>query len=302
MWEWVMLVTLSILWGGSFFFNGLAVRELPTFTVVLCRVLLAAVTLLLAMRLMGLPMPKGYRIWQTFFIMGAINNVVPFVLIVWGQLHIASGVAAILNATTPLLTVIVAHYLTEDEKITASKIIGIIVGFGGIVIMIGWEVGKFGIGTIAQLAVLGAALSYAFAGVFGRRFKIVHTTPIAAAAGQVTASSIILFPIVMLIDGPWGLSMPGFTTLGAITGLAVLSTALAYMIYFRILATSGATNISLVTFLVPVSAILLGGIFLDESLLLQHFIGIFFIGLGLSIIDGRLWKLLAAFHAPKPEE
>ena len=221
--------------------------------------------------------------------MGAINNFIPFSLILWGQTHIASGLASILNATTPLFTVVLAHLLTTDEKLTPGRLAGVTSGLAGVAVMIGAEALQ-GLSTnvVAQLAVLGAALSYAFAGIFGRRFK--DLAPLVTATGQVTASTVLILPVALIIDQPWTGAPPGVITWGALAGLALLSTALAYIIYFQILAASGATNLLLVTFLIPVSAILLGGLILGERLEPKHFAGMALIGLGLALIDGRLLR------------
>ena len=295
--EWSMLLVLSVLWGGSFFFVGIAVKELPPFTIVVLRVGLAAIMLFVACRLTGVRIPTDRRVWAAFFGMGILNNVVPFSLIVWGQTHIASGLASILNATTPLSTVIVAHFLTSDEKMTGNRLAGVIVGFAGVVVMIGpAALDGFGTDILAQLACLAAALSYAFAGVYGRRFKRMNVAPMATATGQVTASTILMIPVALLIDQPWTLAMPSPATWGAIFGIAVLSTALAYVLFFRILASAGATNLVLVTFLIPVSAIMLGSLALGERLAPQHFIGMALIAAGLAAIDGRLLKLVTRRH------
>jgi drug/metabolite transporter (DMT)-like permease len=289
--EWVMLLGLSLLWGASFFFNGIAVKELPTLTIVLCRLFLAALILLAVLRLSGQALPRSPEVWLAFFGMGFLNNVIPFNLIVWGQGHIASGVASILNATTPLFTVLVAHFLTRDEKMTPGRIVGVLLGLAGVAIMVGGEALKtLGVNVLAQLACIAAAISYAFAGVFGRRFRALDITPLQTATGQISASSLMMLPLVAWVDRPWMLAMPSTPTLLALVGSAALATALAYVLFFRILATAGAANISLVTFLVPISAILLGIAFLGESLLLKHFIGIALIGAGLAAIDGRLWR------------
>lgn len=291
--EWAMLLALSVVWGGSFFFNGVAVRELPSFTLVWLRVAIAAATLLLVLRLTGQRMPTEGRVWAAFFGMGLLNNVIPFALIVWGQHHIASGLASILNATTPLFTVLVAHLLTPDEALTPLKATGVAVGFAGTVFMIGPDaLSGLGTGVAAQLACLAGALTYAFAGIFGRRFKRMGVAPMATAAGQVCASAALLFPIMLLVDRPWALKMPGAATWGAVLGVGLLSTALAYVLYFRILAAAGATNLLLVTFLIPVSAILLGALALGETLLPRSFGGMALIGAGLACIDGRLPRLL----------
>lgn len=291
--EWSLLIVLSMLWGGSFFFVEIAVDALPPFTIVALRVGLAAIALNLFVQAMGLKMARARPLLAAFLGMGLLNNVIPFSLIVWGQTHIASGLASILNATTPFFTIIVAHFLTQDEKITKKRLIGVLVGFVGVVLIIGPEVlNHFGTNLFAQLAVLGAAICYAFAGVFGRRFQRLGLSPVVTATGQVTASTIILLPLALIVDQPWMLPMPGWQIWGAILGLALFSTALAYMIYFRILATAGATNLLLVTFLIPVSAILLGTIILGEQLEVTHFAGMAFLGLGLVVIDGRPLDLL----------
>lgn len=293
--EWLMLICLSVLWGGSFFFVGVAVSELAPLTIVTLRVSLAAITLWCIAFMMGLKIPTSMRLWGAFLAMGLLNNAIPFSFIVWGQTHIASGLASVLNATTPLFGVIVAGLLLADERASAMKLLGVGIGFLGVMVMIGMPASDLAQPTniIAQLAILVAALSYAFASVFGRRFKATGLNPIIIAAGQVTGSTIILAPVTWYIDGPLKLIGQGSPSIGvwlAIITLAVFSTALAYVLYFKILASAGATNILLVTLLVPVSAIILGALFLNESLHGVHFIGMLMIALGLSAIDGRLWK------------
>jgi drug/metabolite transporter (DMT)-like permease len=287
--EWLALLLLSVLWGGSFFFAAVLIKTLPPFTIVFLRVGLAAVILNVLVGAIGMRMPRGRPVWLAFFGMGLLNNAVPFCLVVWGQSHIASGLAAILNATTPISTVMVAHMLTDDEKITGNRLLGVALGFFGVVILIGPD-SLHGLGTsvLAQIAVLTAAVFYAFAGVYGRRFKLMGIDPILTATGQVTASALMLFPIAMLVDNPWTLAMPPLPVWAAIMGSALLSTALGYVLYFRILATAGATNLLLVTFLIPVSAILMGTFGLGERLDARHFAGLAIIGAGLAAIDGRL--------------
>jgi drug/metabolite transporter (DMT)-like permease len=299
--EWLALLLLSVLWGGSFFFAAVQIKALPPFTIVFLRVGLAAVILNALVKALGMKMPGSRSAWLAFFGMGLLNNAVPFCLVVWGQNHIASGLAAILNATTPISTVIVAHLLTDDEKMSGNRFLGVAIGFFGVVILIGPDSLK-GLGTnlLAQVAVLTAAIFYAFAGVYGRRFKLMGIEPILTATGQVTASAIVLFPIAMLVDNPWTLTMPALPVWEAIVGSAVLSTSLGYVLYFRILATAGATNLLLVTFLIPVSAIIMGTFGLGEHLEVRQFAGLAFIGAGLAAIDGRpltLFRRLA--HATR---
>lgn len=291
--EWGMLLILSVVWGGSFFFNRVAVQELPVFTVVVSRVALAAIILTAILRLRGERLPRSGRVWAAFFGMGFLNNAVPFLLIVWGQQFIASGVASILNASTPLFTVLFAHFLTTDEKLSGGRLAGVLIGFAGVAVMIGPDAFRaLGSNLAAQLACLGAAVSYAFAGIFGRRFRAMGVTPITTAAGQVIASSTMLLPVMLVVDRPWTLPLPSVAALAALVALAAVSTAFAYVLFFRILSTAGATNIVLVTFLVPVSAILLGVAFLGERLRPEHLAGMALIGAGLAAIDGRLWRRL----------
>ncbi|MGX9417147.1 DMT family transporter [Vibrio sp. WJH972] len=289
---WLLLIFLSLLWGGSFFFVGIAVNSLPPLTIVTLRVGIAALVLWGVVTALGLRPPKDFKIWLAFLGMGLLNNVIPFVLIVWGQTQIASGIASILNAATPIFTVVVAGLLLPDEKPTPLKLVGIFLGFSGVVVMIGVPTLGSESSVLAQLAIVAAAISYAFAGVYGRRFKSLKVKPIVTAAGQVTASTIVLLPLTLFVDGAIDISSTNAVTWGAIIGLAVLSTAAAYVIYFRILELAGATNAVLVTLLVPVSAIILGSLFLNESLERIHLIGMGLIAIGFSAIDGRLWRQL----------
>ena len=284
--EWGLLILLSILWGGSFFFAEVALAELPPFTVVLGRVGIAALALLALVYATGRRMPAGWAPWGAFFAMGFLNNLIPFSLIVWGQTQIASGLASILNATTPLFTVVLAHLLTGDERMTRNRVAGVVFGLVGVTVMIGPEaLAGLGLHVVAQLAVLAAALAYAVAGIYGRRFR--DTPPLVTAAGQVTASTVLMLPLALVAERPWTLAAPGLTTWGAVIGIAVLSTAAAYVIYFRILRAAGATNLLLVTFMIPVSAILLGVTILGEHLTPGQIAGMALIGLGLAAIDGR---------------
>jgi drug/metabolite transporter (DMT)-like permease len=289
--EWALLIALSVLWGGTFFFAEVALREVGPLFLVSARVGLAALALVLMVYATGHGLPRSASLWGAFFVMGALNNLVPFSLIFWGQTRIAGGLAAILNATTPLFTVVLAHFLTRDERMTANRFAGVMIGIVGVTVMIGPDALRdLGLDLLAQIAVLGAALSYALAGIYGRRFH--GLPPIVSAAGQATASAALLVPLVLLLGRPWpDLALPG-ETWGAILGLALLSTAFAYLIYFRLLASAGATNLLLVTFLIPVTAIVLGAGLLGERLAGQHLAGMALIGLGLAAIDGRPLRLL----------
>jgi drug/metabolite transporter (DMT)-like permease len=290
--EWGLLLALAVLWGGSFFFFKVLVTELPPFTVVLGRVGLAAILLNLWLALRHDRLPVSPRLWGAFILLGLLNNVIPFSLIVFGETRISSGLASILNATTPLFTVLVAHVLTHTEKLTWAKIAGVGIGFAGVAVLIGpGALAGWGTADLSgQAACLLAALCYAFAGIYGRRFK--DLPPIKVATGQITGSTLVLIPLVAVVDRPWSLPVPSAAAWGALAGIAVLCTVLAYILYFRILATAGATNLLLVTFLIPVSAILLGTLALGEALQARHFAGMALIGGGLACIDGRLIRAL----------
>lgn len=290
--EWGMLLTLAALWGSSFFFFKVLVAELPPFTVVLGRVGLAAIILNLWLVLRRDFMPPSLRLWSAFIIMGLLNNVIPFSLIAFGETRISSGVASILNATTPLFTVLVAHVLTGNEKLTRGKVAGVVTGFCGVAVLIGQDA-LAGLGSAdmtGEAVCLLGALSYAFAGIYGRRFKGVP--PIKVATGQVTGSTLVLIPLVAFVDRPWRLPWPSEAAWGALVGIALLCTVLAYILYFRILAAAGVTNLLLVTFLVPVSAILLSVFVLGETWSPRDVLGMALIAAGLAFIDGRVPQLL----------
>ena len=290
---WGMLVTLSIVWGGTFFFQEIAVQELPVFTIVSIRVLIAALLLWAVTALTGNKLPSDAKIWAALFLLALVNNVVPFTLIVWGQQEISSGLAAILNATVPLFTVLIAHFVTTDEKLTRAKFAGVIIGLVGVVVIIGEDALEgIGLAVLAQLAVLVASLAYTFGGLYGRKIQAMGLTPLGISSGQLMASSVILVPVALLVDEPWTLSLPGTEIIIAVIALASVSTAFAYILFFRILATAGATNLMLVTFLIPVSALALGILILGEVLETRHMIGLLCIGAGLAAIDGRLLRKL----------
>lgn len=289
--DWALLIVLSLLWGGSFFFAEIALRDFAPFTIVFARVALASLTLFLFIKIRGGVVPKNKSAWAAFAGMGLLNNIIPFSLLFYGQTQIGAGLASILNATTPVFTVIVAHYLTTDERMTPGKIIGAALGLAGVAVLIGadalqgvsWSV-------LAMIGCLGAALSYAFAAIYGRRFKTMGLAPINVAFGQVTASAVMMAPIVLIVDAPF--TVPGPDAASALVALGLFSTALAYVIFFRILSSSGATNLTLVTFLIPASSVTLGVLFLGERLATSHIAGMALIAFGLAAMDGRIWRRL----------
>jgi drug/metabolite transporter (DMT)-like permease len=286
--EWTMLIALALVWAGTFFFAAIAVVEIPPLTIAFLRVSGAALVLLLALYLMGILMPREGSVWAAFFGMGLFNNAIPFSLIFWAQTELTSGVASILNATMPVFTVIAAHLLTKDEKMTKMRFLGVVLGFLGIIVMIGSPIS----GSIwAHLAILAAGISYALASIFGKRFAQMGVKPMATATGQVICSAIILLPFALILERPWTNASPSFHVIQAMIAMISLSTAFAYFLYFRILSTAGATNVALVTLLIPPFAVLLGILFLNETLTLQQITGMFIITAGLVSIDGRVARL-----------
>ena len=287
--HWALLIILSILWGGAFFFAAIAVKELPPLTLVFCRVFIAALSLYIFLKISGQKLPSDAKIWAAFLVMGLLNNIIPFSLLFWAQTTISSGLASILNATTPIFSILVAHFVLADERITFNKFIGVLLGFIGVAVLLGGAaLTSSNLAIMSIVACLAAALSYGFAGVFGRRFKRLGIKPSVSAFGQLTGSSVLMLPLIIVFDQPWTLSLPGQTALLSVLTLAIVSTAIAYLIFFNLLASVGAVNVMLVTLLVPVSAIILGSLFLDEQLETRHYLGMSLILLGLIAVDGRL--------------
>ncbi len=286
---WGLLALLGLIWGGSFFFARIAVSEVPPLTLVFLRLSIAALALhvYIGGRFGIYPLLK--RRWREFLVLGILNNALPHALIFFGQTRIGAGLASILNATTPIWTVLIANYLTSDEKLSSAKIIGCLTGLLGTVVLIGPSVADGSdLPLWALLLPVIAAVSYGFAATYSKRFKGV--APPVIAAGQMTASSLVAMPLSLALDHPWALAMPSINSIAAILAIALVSTAFGYILYFRIMAAAGATNTSLVTLLVPPSAILLGLLFLGERLEMTDIAGMALIGAGLVILDGRVYR------------
>ena len=288
--DWALLGVLSVLWGGSFFFNGVALKELPPFTLVFLRVALAAMILLPVLRAYRIGFPRGLSGWRPFFGIALLNNVLPFSLIVMGQTYIPSGLASILNATTPLFTVLVMA-ASGDEKLLMRRVGGVLAGLSGVIILHGQDLGFNNSQGVGILLCLAAAFSYGLSALYARR-KLSNSPPLATATFQLLASSLMMAIVAAMVDRPWQLPMPGATTWLAMAGLAGLSTALAYIVFFQILRRSGSTNVMLVTLLIPVTAILLGYLVLGERISGREIIGAIVIGSALLLIDGRVFNLV----------
>ena len=292
--DWAMLLGLALVFGSAFFLGDLGLRSFGPLTVAAGRVASAALILSAVALLRGRHFPSDGRTWFALLVMGLINNAIPFSLIFWGQTRIDSGLAAILNATTPIFIVLLAH-LVGDERLSMHRLAGVLLGFAGVAVLIGpGALRHLDPTNVAELAVLLAAVCYALAGLWGRQFRRLPTE--IAAAGMLIGSSAIMLPVAAWAEHPWTAS-PTATSLAAIVALGLFSTAIAYLLYFRLLARVGATNLLLVTFLLPVVALALGTLFLGERVHAIDLAGLALILTGLAAIDGRL---IAQFRATRP--
>lgn len=289
--DWLLLIALSVLWGCSFLFGRIAVAEVPPLTLVLARVGIAAIALHAVLRVAGIRFAPDSVRWRDYAVMGLLNNLVPFGLIFFGQLEIGAGLAAVINGMTPFWSALIAR-AAGAERLPLRKAVGVILGFAGLAVTVG-PAALEGLDSplIAQIAVVGATISYGAASVFGRRFA--GQTPLVTATGQLSASSLMILPLALVVDMPWALPIPSQAAMGSVVGLALISTALAYILFFRVLASAGATNVALVTLLIPVSAIALGAAILGEAVEPRQIGGMALIALGLAVIDGRLLSLIS---------
>jgi drug/metabolite transporter (DMT)-like permease len=287
--QWGLLVLLSVMWGASYFFNGVAVREVPLLSIVLARVGIAAAILVPLVYAAGHRLPTTFAGWQPFIVVSILNNLIPFMLIVYGQREVASGLAAVLNATTPIFALLIGHFAVAGQRLKANKAVGVLVGIAGVAILVGPEA-MFGRSSnlLAMMCILGASVFYAVGGFWGRRFVVVP--PLVTGAAQLLCSTVVLTPLALAIDQPWLWPPLSWSAFGALLGLSMVSSAFATVVYFRLLATAGPNNTLLVTLLIPVSAIALGAVVLDEVLLLRHFAGAAVIALALLVIDGRVLR------------
>jgi drug/metabolite transporter (DMT)-like permease len=287
--DWLELFLLSLLWGGAFYFyKVLDNAGLPALTIVLGRVGIAALALLAVVQMRGLALPTSLAGWRPYLLLGLTNNIVPFALIAWGETQIASGLASILNATTPIFTAIVAHFATKDERFSANKIVGIALGFVGIIVLVGPGVVRgLSLSSLAQLGCVAACISYAFAAVHARKLR--GTPPLVLSTGQLIASTVILLPVELALNKPWTLPPPTWETWLALLAMALLATSAPYILYFALIASAGAVNASAVTLIIPPVAIVLGGVFLHEHLTAWSIAGMLVILVGLIALDGRVF-------------
>jgi drug/metabolite transporter (DMT)-like permease len=288
--DWLLLLLLSVLWGATFFFIAVALPEVPPLTLVFLRVAIAAIALVPLVFVLGHRMPATAADWWPFAVQATINNVIPFTLMVYGQTRIAGSLAAVLNATTPLFTLIVFR-LFAGEPLTRAKLAGVLIGIAGVAVLVGpAALTSNASSVIGMLCILGGALSYAVSALWMRRLR--HIPPLVSSGAQLACSSVMLLPIAAVADQFWSLPLPSSAAIAAVLGFALLSTALAYIVFFRISATAGPHNVMLVTLLIPVTATSLGVLILGETLAANQVAGGLIIASGLVVIDGRTFEWL----------
>ncbi len=283
MFAWFVLILLGAIWGASYLFIKIGVAEIPPFTFVFLRTTIAAVALLIALRILREPIPKGRRMWLIFLAMGITNGVIPYTLITWGEQHITSGLAAILTAAMPLFTILLAHFWTQDERLTNGKVLGIAIGFMGVVALFlpelrqGVQMEVWG-----ELAVVGAAASYGTATLIARKC-LDGVSHVAAAAGQLGTAALCMVPLSLVFDNPTSLR-PSFLAIGSLVILALLGTSFAYVLYYWLVEHTGATRTALVTYLIPITGILWGAVLLSEPLEWESLIGLALVIGGVALV------------------
>jgi len=296
--EWALLTLHSVLWGSSYFFIDIARTELPVLTITAFRLIPALAVMGLVLRAYRLRMPSETARWVPFVPLALFNNVGPTILIVLAQREVTGGLAAVLNATTPLFGVFLAHMLTADERLSGSKLAGILVGIAGVAIVVGPDaLHGSAAGLIAKLSLLGAALCYALAAIYARR-RFTGVAPLVVATGQIACGLAISLPLALIIDRSWTLPWPSLPATGAVLGMGIINSAFAAICYFSLVRRAGATNALLVTLLLPLTPIVLGNLVLGQTLAPREIWGAAVISLALIVIDGRLWRWLARQWRP----
>lgn len=286
---WISLVSLALIWGVSFLCFALGLRELNAYTLVAHRVFWGGLVLWGVVFAMRIPLPKSAKSWGALLIMGLLNNAIPFSLIAWGQTHIESGLASIINGSTAIFGILIAAILFADERLTGRKLVGVVIAFAGVSITIGYDaLQSFDLRSLGQVALWGASFAYGLAASWGRR-TLQGLHPVMAATGMLTGASLIMVPLALYIDGPPDFNLTD-TTLASVFFLAIPATSVAYLLYYRALNLAGSGNLSIVTLLVPPTAVFWGALILDENLPASAYLGFAIIALGMIIIDGRLMR------------
>lgn len=287
--EWAMLCLCAMLWGSAYVFNAIAIKELPHLTITLARLTIAALFMQAVLRMTGHALPRDPKLWGHFLVFTLLSNIGPYLLVLRGQMGAASGLAAVLTATTPLFTIVLAHFFTRDERLTVNKVAGVLVGIAGVAIVVGFDPAQgLGGAVAAKLFLVAASLLYAIGGIYAKRFSA--TPPLVIAASVMTAGAVVALPLTLVIDRPWLLPLPSWQPVAAVFMIGVFGSALAAITYFRLFTVSGATNAMLVTLLLPVTPVVGGALLLGEWLEAREVLGALVIAGALAIIDGRLLR------------
>ena len=280
---WFIFLLLGVIWGASYFFIKVGVADIPPFTFVLCRMFVASIVLFIILKLRGNTLPRQRQLWKTLVVMGILNGVIPYTLITWGETHITSGLASILNATTPLFTVLLAHYWTHDERMTLPKIVGMLIGFVGVVIVFIPELRDLQMEFWGQFAVVVASLSYALATIVARR-ALRGVSPVISAAGQLGTAALWMLPLSLVFDQPWTLH-PSLPAIAALLTLAFFGTAVAYILYYWLIEHTGATRTALVTYVLPIFGVMWGALLLGELITWEAIAGLVLIIAGVALVN-----------------
>ena len=290
---WGLLLLLACFWGGSFVAYEIGLQSLPVSSLVMYRIGGAALFLWILALAFGWKIPRG-KVWGEFLMLGLLNNAIPFFLIAWGQQFIESGLSSILNGATALFGAILAPFFFADERLTVNKLVGVILGFLGVSIAIGIEtLHNLDPRNLGQLAVIAASLSYAFGGIWAK--KRVKTEPKITALGMLTMGTVLMVVMHFTTD-PTGALIPSLHSGLAAAYLAIVGTAFAYLLFYKVLGEAGVSYVTLITLLIPVIAITLGAIILSERLHNSAFLGFGIVAIGLMITDGRLVRKAIGFY------
>lgn len=289
--DWFLLIILSIIWGSSFMFLKIALVELSPFLIVFSRLVISAIFLTIVCKWRKLQFPQTPTTWLSLGFLGVINTAAPFLLISWAQQHIDTATASILNATSPIFVMILAQFFTDDEKLTVNKVFGVLAGIAGIAVMVSPSLGdNLRVANLGPFGILGGTFLYAVAGIYAKRFKLIPSTMVSAVS--LIGGMVFMAPALLVVDIP-NIAALSAKTWFAIGFLGMICTVAAYLIYFRLIAASGATNALLVTLLIPVSAFVFSVTIMNETIKATDIKGMMLIGAGLLIIDGRLLRFPA---------
>ncbi len=282
--DWIALLVLTVLWGSAFMFNELALASFPPSVLVAGRIIIATVLILGYLRLTGGSLPAPGRAWLPMLVLAVLGNVVPFHLIAWAQQHIDSSLAGILMAVMPLFVMTLAHYFVPGARLTPYRVLGFLVGFAGVVVVVGPQFLRGlanNVALLGAIAALGAALSYAISSIYARRLGAGD--PVKRAAGMLVVASMMSAPMALVDVSE--IATPGLAAVVALVILGLLATGFATLLYFRLIQGPGPTFLSFVNYLVPAWALIAGAVFLDEPLSPAVFTGLSLILAGIAFSE-----------------